>query len=158
MASIISIHDCEAFDYEAAIDEVEILVPQYLKALADLQNSESFEQIPCIMQNIATYWRRLSFLLTRIQAVEEDPQLDDAMKSSLQSELASLEKIYLKIHERIQLSKQHWTRALWKASDAVLVRMDELLQGMGFDREHRDRKFVRDLQKQNLKRQAEHDN
>lgn len=157
MASIISIHDCEAFDYEAAIDEVEILVPKYLKALSELNQSESFEQIPCILQNLGTYWKRLAFLLTRIQSVEEDPQLEDAIKSSLQCELASLEKIYLKINERISLSKKHWTKALWKASNAVLVRMDDVLQGMGFDCEHRDRAFIRDMQKQNLKRQTECD-
>lgn len=150
MANIISLQDSHCFDYEAAIDEIEIIVPKYLEALRFLEDSQSFEDIPNLIQNVETYWQRLLSLLQDIQKLEDDPSLRDAIVNTQQSELSSLERIYLKINERIHLSENHWTEAMWRAAETVLARMDILLEGLNFDEDHDDRMLIREMQRANV--------
>ena len=160
MAIIISLKDLQAFDYETAIDEVELLVPKYLQALKHLEEINSFEEISSHLQNVKSYWSRLFFLLKQIQAVAQEPALQEAITHSLQSELSVLERIYLMVNERIHFSQEHWTVAMWKAADLVLNRMDVVLECMGFETNHKDRELIREIirgnytkehsQKQNL--------
>lgn len=152
MANIISFNDCQIFDYESAIDEVEVLVPKYLESLKFLEEFQSFEEIPVLLKNVISYWKRLSFLLNYIQGFEEDANLQSAILNSLQSELSILEKIYLKINERICLPKRDCVESLWFSADCILDRMDILLEGMGFYEDHKDRLFIRKIKKKNYLR------
>jgi hypothetical protein len=150
MANIISLQDSHCFDYEAAIDEIEIIVPKYLDVLRQFEEAESFEDIPNLIQNVETYWRRLLSLLNDIQKLEEDPNLHDAIISTQQSELSTLERIYLKVNERIHFSESQWTEGMWRAAETILLRMDTLLEALNFEENHEDRILIREMQQGNV--------
>jgi hypothetical protein len=150
MATIFSFNQKDSFDYESAIDEVELLVPKYLEMLKYLEESQTFEEIPSRLKNVTVYWSRLSILLKDIQNLEQDDSIANAIKNSLQSELNVLEKIYLKAHERMNFSEKHWTESMWKSAELTLLRMDEVLCELGFDYQHKDRVLIRELMQTNL--------
>jgi len=145
VADIISLKSLQYFDYDAAVDEVETLVPKYLEVLGQLENSKTFDDIIFYIKKVIAYWTHLSFLLQQIQSLEQDEELDAAILSSLQSELGVLEKIYLKINEVVHFKSEKASSSLWLAADICLNRMDEVLSYMGFAQDHEDRVLLRDV-------------
>jgi hypothetical protein len=150
MAQIISLKDAQVFDFGAAIDEIELLVPKYLDILHDLEACEAFEDIPLVVKNVSYYWSRLHDLIDDVQSLERDSSLEEAIKNSLQTELGTLERKYMYINDRINLSKKHWTPAVWEAAEIVVQRMDEVLGALGFEYGADDRVFVREIQEKNM--------
>ncbi|SCA63529.1 hypothetical protein SCG7109_AR_00050 [Chlamydiales bacterium SCGC AG-110-M15] len=149
MADIISLKSLHYFDYDSAVDEVEVLVPKYLDVLGLLERSDSFYDISIHLKSVVSYWTRIAFLLEQIQTLEQDESLDVAMKTSLQSELEVLEKVYLKINEVIQFFPNRWTDEMWLAADQCIQRMDNILSIMGFTQDHEDRALLRDVMHKN---------
>lgn len=149
MANIISFIESQFFDYEEALEEIEFLVPKYLESVECLEEEDRLEAIPGCLRNVEAYWGRLSSLLSGVQNLEEDPSLKTAIVNSQQSELMVLERVYLKINERIHFSEQHWTHAMWCAAESILNRMDIVLDSLGFDQEHEDRMLVQEIKNKN---------
>lgn len=141
--------DLEALDFESAVDEVDILVPKYLEALEKLEAADSFAEIPSRLQNVVVYWERLTLLFQQLQPLENEVPFGEIMSNSLQSELATLEKVYLRINLRIEFVESKWTRSLWKAAELVLERMDIVLAGLSFAEDHEDRLLIAELQTKN---------
>lgn len=141
--------DLEAVDFESAVDEVDILIPKYLESLTGLEVVEQFEDLPRRLQNVSVYWERLSLLFEQLEPLEEKVPFKDIMFNALQSELSTLEKVYLKINLQIEFNESEWTRAMWKAADEVLDRMDTVLESLGFDEFDDDRILIADLSAKN---------
>lgn len=147
--------DFQSLDFEAAVDEVDILVPKYLDALTALEKEDSLEQIPADLKAVEAYWERLTKLFQQIEPLEDDIPFQSIIDNSLQSELSALERVYLKINLRIEFDEDQWTQAMWTAAEAVLHRMDKVLSGLGFSEEHEDRGLIQEMLANNLlKKQA----
>lgn len=149
MGKIISLDQNQYFDYESAVDEVEVLIPKYLDALDLLESVDNFEDIPHLLQNVEAYWQRISTLLKQVESIEDDASFCEAILNTQKSELMVLEKLYLKVNERIHFSQAHWTKAMWKAAEDLLSRIDVLLEAMGFEEGHDDRVLIMEVKRNN---------
>ncbi|MDF2577725.1 MAG: hypothetical protein K0S74_1209 [Chlamydiales bacterium] len=136
----------EEMDIATAIKEIDFMVTRYLESLESLKDQDVFEIIPSLIANITTYWNRLLQLLEIARGADAAQSIDNTLKESLQRELNVLQSMYLKVNQRICFLKTHWTDAMWKAADAVLDRMDQVLAQLGFAPTHRDRIFIRERQ------------
>jgi len=141
--------DVDILDFESAVDEIDVLVPRYLSALQELEAVNTFAEIPIHLKNVVAYWERLVMLFEQLEPLEKDIPFRDIMINSLQSELGTLEKVYLKINLRIEFNESQWTRSLWKAAEAVLNRMDVVLKQLNFSADHEDRILIAELQSKN---------
>ena len=141
--------DFQAFDFDGAVDEVDVMVPKYLDALQSLEEVERVEEIPMKLETVVTYWTRLTTLMQHLEEIENKIPFDEIKKNSLQSELTVLEKIYLSVNLRIEFTESQWTKTMWHAADTVLNRMDIVLEGLGFEEDHDDRLLVRELKANN---------
>jgi hypothetical protein len=148
MSNIVNF-DLNAIDFESAVDEIDILVPKYLESLEMLGSTEDFEEIQRRLQNVVAYWERLALVFSQIEPLEDDIPFKEIIRDSLQSELATLEQAYLKVNLRIEFSENQWTKSMWKAAKAVLHRMDEVLEKLGFPEEHQDRQLIDEIQVRN---------
>lgn len=142
--------DFEAVDFDTAVDEVDVLVPKYLQALQDLEVAEHFSDMLVQLKNVRTYWNRLDLLLKQMAPLELDIPVAQILKDTLQSELGVLEQLYLSINLRIEFAPTRWTGEMWEAADAVLDRMEEVLEELGFDETHQDRMLIAELQEKNI--------
>ena len=145
--------DFEALDFESAVDEVDIIVPKYLEALEQLEKVDKLELVPTAIQNVIVYWERLDLLFRQIAPLENEVPFQQIMTDTLQSELAVLERVYLAVNLRIQFSETKWTREMWDAAEAVLARMDKVLESLGFAKEHDDRLLIAELQANNHRKE-----
>lgn len=141
--------DLEAVDFETAVDEVDILIPKYLENLEHLEQFNTFDELPRLLQNVAVYWDRLSLLFEQLAPLDKEVPFTEIMRNSLQSELSTLESVYLKINLCIEFKEQEWARPMWKAAEEVLDRMDTVLENLGFDEFDDDRILIADLQAKN---------
>lgn len=146
--------DFESVDFESAVDEVDILVPKYLDSLEALERADHFSEVPALISNVVSYWNRLRSLLEQIQHLETDVPIQEILQDALQSELSTLEKVYLPINLRVEFSPKQWTPELWDAAETVLARMDTVLSGLGFDEDHEDRQLVAELIDKNLQKKG----
>jgi hypothetical protein len=137
--------DFQALDFESAVDEVDVIVPKYLEALAQLESVVSLDKIPESLQHVEAYWKRLASLFMQMEPLETEVPFQEIMMNSLQSELSALEKVYLMINLRIEFSENQWTKAMWSAAHAVLGRMDIVLEALGFADEHEDRLLIQEM-------------
>lgn len=139
----------DILDFESIVDEIDFLVPKYLDSLEELQEVDSFAEMPARIQNIIVYWQRLEKLFIQLEPLEKTIEFRDIMTNSLQAELAALEKVYLRVNLRIEFNESQWTRSLWKAADAILKRMDLVLEELDFAEEHEDRLLIVELENKN---------
>ena len=144
--------DLQALNFESAVNEVDILIPNYLGALGFLEKADKFEEMSNCLHNVIVYWERLDFLFQQLAPLEEEVPFKEIMINSLQSELSILEKVYLKINFKIEFSKDNWDKALWEVVDSVLDRMDLVLEGLGFEDTHRDRILIKKMKLSNHKK------
>lgn len=141
--------DFEALDFESAVDEVDIIVPKYLESLEHLEHVKDLEHVPTAVQNVVVYWERLDLLFRQIEPLEHEVPFRQIMTDALQSELGVLERVYLAVNLRIQFKESQWNTAMWNAAEALLERMDKVLEGLGFPEDHEDRLLASELQVKN---------
>ncbi len=137
--------DFQAVDFEMAVDEVDILVPKYLESLEHLESVETMEEIPARLQHVEAYWERLTGLFAQLEPLEADVPFEEIKRNSLQSELSSLERVYLMVNLRIEFSEGQWTKFMWRAGEAVLNRMDVVLERLDFGDDHEDRMLLQEM-------------
>lgn len=148
MAKIVTL-DLAAIDFDSAVDEVDILVPKYLEALETLDAALTVEDVGRSLQGVSVYWERLALLFRQIAPLEVSVPFEDIIRSTLQTELTVLERVYLRINLRLQLSESEWSDELFNVASDVLARLDALLIALGFDETHPDRAFVLRVQREN---------
>lgn len=136
-------------DFDTAVDEVDVLVPKYLEAIQLLEGADGFAEMPTRLQNVVVYWDRLVSLFRQLEPLERDIPFQDIMRNALQSELMTLEKVYLKINLRIEFNESQCTRSVWRAAESVLERMDAVLEALGFAENHEDRVLIVQLRNKN---------
>lgn len=144
--------DFEAADFDAAVDEVDVLVPHYLEALQALNDAQDFADLPAALRNVESYWERLGKLFRQLEPLESEIPFREIMLDTLQTELSILEQVYLRINLRIEFGKEQWTPSMWKAADQVLERMEVVLEGLGFAENHEDRRLIREMVESNKRK------
>jgi len=135
----------EVISYDTAVDEVDVLIPRYLESIENLDKAENFEDIPDCLHNVTAYWDRLVRLFSDLESWSDDIPFKKIIVDTLQTEMATLERVYLRINLRIEFSQNHWTVALWEAADVVLKRMDEVLEKLEFHKDHADRVLIQEM-------------
>ena len=157
MADIISFHS-ECFDFEAMVSEVEILIPKYMDALEEIKDEDQLHKLAGQVKNIAAYWERLSQLFDAFAAHdgEEDMGINfqNVQLNTMQTELDALESVYLRVHNHICFdAAKDIDPIFWELSKTILKRMSTILKKLGFDENHKDRMFVKDMQLKNSERE-----
>jgi len=71
---------------------------------------------------------------------------------SLQSELVTLEKVYVRVNLRIEFGESLWTRALWEDAEAMLDRMGTVLRLLGHQETHQDCLLIEQLRVRNTEK------
>lgn len=132
-------------DFESAVEEVDFLTTKYLEALEELSKEDDFQEIGNSLDKVISYWERLSVLFRQLSLVEQDIPFNKIMRDSLQSELITLEKVYLKINMRIEFAENQWTKEMWKVAEKVLSRMDYVLKSLDFQEDHNDRLTIGEI-------------
>lgn len=135
----------DAVDFDAAVDEMDLLVPKYLKALEQLDTVKSLEEIPWYMKNVSQYWERIDKLLRQVGPFEAHLPINQIRKEALQSELQVLERVYLMLNIKIEWVREPISQNLRSAAYLTLARMDAVLSGLGFEKEHQDRFLIETL-------------
>ncbi len=157
MADIISFNS-EYFDFEQMIEEVEILIPQYMDTLNSIKEEEDVHLLPGQVRNIVIYWERLSQLFEAFSSREWEENLGinfgNVKLNTLQTELEALQSAYLKVHKHICFDKaEAFDPSLWEVSKAILNRMMDILNRFGFEESHKDRRFVKKMQSANMEKE-----
>ncbi len=148
MADIILLNSHQT-DYEIAVEEIDFLVPKYLSLVEELGSEMDIHNIGVLIANIVKYWNRLSTLLLQISNLEREMNIRDTMNTALQNELSTLEKVYLYLQEHTNDSSREDVEIL----NITLMRMDTVLEGVGFQDSHRDRQLIQTLINHNMSKQ-----
>lgn len=142
----------ETVDFDVAVDEVDLLIPRYLEAIERLDMAQEDQEIEAAVQNVDVYWNRLRTLFQELEQVEQQLPFDEIIRDTMQAELSTLERAYMRLNVRIEFSEASWTKRLWIAARAVLKRMDTVLRELGFPEHHEDRLLITDIQNRNRER------
>lgn len=153
MAEMVTL-DLETVDFEHAVDEVDLLIPKYLEALEGLEEAETVDEVKQNMEGVATYWKRLTLLFRQIQPLEMEIPFEEILLDTLQMELTVLEKVYLKVNLRLQMIESEWSDELFAVAHSLLARMEQVLEGLNFPQEHKDRVYVSQLNQENGEKQS----
>lgn len=148
MSKIIEFLD-QDLDFDAVVDEIDVIVPKYLEAIECLAAAGSLDEILDDLQNTEAYWNRLVKLFDEIEPLEQDLPFEEIKRDGLQTELCALEQVYLRLNMQIEFSRNHWTKSLFNAAAKILNRMDFVLEGMGYPEEHEDRILIRIIRLRN---------
>jgi len=137
--------DFVTVEYSEAIEEIDALVPKYLKAVEKLKADCDCNTVHPILNNVVSYWKRMKCLLQQVQDLEVPVDFDSIVKNSLQLELTLLEEVYFKVQasaDTAEFSNDEMGRL---AVEKVLLRMDNLLSEIGFLKDHEDRRLMQQL-------------
>lgn len=126
--------------------DVDKLFSEYCDAVKSLARATSFTEIVRCIKNIDLLWRKLASVISEAPGFES---FQEEIRRQLQSEVAALEKVYLKINLQIEFNERGWTGALWTAAGIVLKRMDAVLNQLQVSKEHADRRLVQELESRN---------
>lgn len=151
MGSIIIPFNTSVADYDSAVEEIDILVPKYLDALQALKEDTNCVNIRTRLNNVAIYWERIAVLFDQLEKVEKSIDFEIAIKNSLQSELTILEEVYFEITDSVDMKDLVDGQEL---VEMIILRMDRILEELGFDEEHNDRVLMRRLMEDNRVRRS----
>jgi hypothetical protein len=144
MNKIVSLSKVVNLECEASAEEVNLLVDQYLKALVSLREIEDSCEAFTLLANVKKYTHRLEILLSNLKDSHGNINFQEAVTNAYQNELRILEGTFLKIKKDLKLGQFDAKRRsqLLHLSIALLQRMQQLLDKMGFCETHEDVQFV----------------